>query len=317
MSIEATESGRLAPGAPAPGQAPQTAYGRPYRPVVQLVARGALWTALALGAVGGTVTLLGLGEGEGEHVPVSATEDSAAGISVPAPVAGTAELAVAEWLTATEEDREHLDSLFVEPVTLPADDGSQVEVQQATTVAGHLVQDGYWAVTVRTEVVEQVDGAARPPATWFVEVGIVGDVGEGLAALSTPGIMPAPRPSMDGWSSTRPTLRQPSDDDPVATTVEGFLVALLTGRADPSPYLAPGAVVPVASSPLFTEATVDQIATEERDDGDLQVWVDVTATTAAGREQPVAYELIARPRSDRWEVVYLWGAPSLGSAPES
>lgn len=289
---------------------------RPYRPAVQLVARTALWAALGLGAAGGTAALLGLTGGGDGPVAASSTDDADTTAAVPAPVTGTAELAVEEWLTATEEDRERLDELFVEPVRLPVE-GGEVELQRVTTVAAHSVQDGYWVVTVRAEVLEQVDGEAQPLATWFVELGIVGDPGQGVAPLSTPGILPAPAADLDGWGSSRPSLHAPTDDDPVAGTVEGFLDALLTGRADPSPYLAPGAVVPAASAPPFADVVVQEIATEERDDGDTQVWVDATATTVGGREQPVSYELVVTPRSDRWEIAYVWGAPSLESAPTS
>src|SRR4029450_11152845 len=113
-----------------------------------------------------------------------------------------------------------------------------------------------------------------------------------------------------------PPLGRPPDADPVATTVESFLDALLAGQADPTPYMAPDAHIPMASTPPFVEVAVVGIATQEQDNGDLDVWVDVQATSPAGRQQPVAYQLVVSPRADRWEIAALWGAPSLGSTPD-
>jgi hypothetical protein len=289
----------------------------PYRPAVQMAIRVALWAAVGLGCVGGVVGLLGLGADEAEPVAVVPEDSGTASVAVPAPVAGTAELAVQAWLTATEEDQEDLEELFVEPVApATAEEGSSIDVRRLTTIAGHLIEDGYWVVTVQADVVESFDGQAQPPAAWFVELGVVGDVGGDLAALSTPGVMPSAPASPDGWQSSRPTLERPSDADPVATTVESFLDALLAGQADPTPYMAPDADIPMASTPPFVEVAVVGIATQEQDNGDLDVWVDVQATSPAGRQQPVAYQLVVSPRADRWEIAALWGAPSLGSTPD-
>jgi Conjugative transposon protein TcpC len=322
---------------PRAGQAPTgdgggpgpTAYATsPYRPAVQLGVRIALWVALAVGGAGGVVALLGLSDGRAEATDAAPADTGDAATSVPAPVAGTAELAVEEWLTATPEDEEVLDGLFVEPVTLPAGDGDgdgssdggeggALDVLELTTVAGHPIQDGYWVVTLQADVVEYVEGQAQTPATWFVEVGVVGDPDGGLAALSTPGIMPAPPVAAEGWRSARPSLETPDDDDALATTVEAFLDALLTGQADPAPYLAPDADIPIAGTPPFADVDVDGIAAEEQEGGGgaMQVWVDVVATLPAGRLQPVSYELVVTPRADRWEIAALWGAPSLGRTP--
>jgi hypothetical protein len=294
-------------------------FTRPYRPLAQLAVRVGLWMAVGIGCLGGLAALLVLPHRQAERVVVGAANDQAQGAEVPAPVAGTAELAVDEWLTATEDDRDRLDDLFVEPVALrPADaDGGQVSVQRLTTVAGHAIQDGYWVVTVRAELAERVDDAAPSAANWFVEVGVVGDVSGGLAALSTPSVMPAPPRIAAGWQSSRPALHRPSDGDPIVATVEGFLDALLAGQGDPSRYVATGTVIPAASPPPFVDVAIEQIAVEEQDDGDMQVWVDVRATSPAGRDQPASYQLVLAPRADRWEIAVLWGAPSIGRAPSA
>src|SRR4029450_11360018 len=104
-----------------------------------------------------------------------------------------------------------------------------------------------------------------------------------------------------------PPLGRPPDADPVATTVESFLDALLAGQADPTPYMAPDADIPMASTPPFVEVAVVGIATQEQDNGDLDVWVDVQATSPAGRAPPRR-----RPRRGATSR----SPPSSSSAPE-
>jgi hypothetical protein len=310
--------GEPPPIATGPGASGPSPFAGHYRTGVQRVVLGALWLALGLGVAGGVVSLLGLSDRGAEPVAANPEDQVVDMSALPAPVTETAELAVAEWLTATEEDGERIAELFIEAVTLPpADEGGEVEVGSVRAVAGHLIQEGYWVVTVRAQVVESIEGAAQPPTPWYVEVGIVGDVAEGVAALSTPGVVPAPPVSFEGWESSRPTLEPPDEDDPLAGTVEGFLRTLLAGQGDPEPYLAPGAVIPAASPPPFADLVVSAMAVEEQEGGDMHVWVDVVATSPAGREQPVSYEMVASPRADGWEIAALWGAPSLGSAPDS
>jgi hypothetical protein len=296
---------------------------RPYRPMWQLVVRGALWAALAVGCIGGIVALLGVGKDPAEQVVYDDSGSDAAILAVPAPVAGTAERAVGAWLEATTEDKQLLDEMFIEPATLaPKRDTDGVAVTGLSTVTGHMIQDGYWVVTVQADVIETFDNQAQPDASWYIEVGIVGNVETGLQALSTPSIMPGPKTGLSGWATSRPPMRQPETGDLVAQTVEGFLDALLAEKGDPSQYLAPGVVIPAASPVPFTDVTVSAIATEDNDDGSTHVWVDVLATTQGGREQPGSYELIVTPREggsedeeERWEIQTLWGAPSLDEAP--
>jgi hypothetical protein len=232
-------------------------------------------------------------------------------------VAGTAERAVGRWLAATDDDQKELDELFVEPATLvQSRDGDALEVLKLTTLTGHQVQPGYWVLSLQADVIETFDGEPQEPATWYLEVGVVGDVTSGLSALSTPAILPAPRGNFTGWASSRPPMRQPETGDTISATVEGFLGALLADKGDPSRYLADGVVMAAAEPVPFSDVVVSTIAAEDQDDGSTHVWVDVLATTTAGRVQPVSYELIVTPREDdRWEIQTLWGAPSLDEAP--
>jgi hypothetical protein len=290
---------------------------RPYRPMWQLVVRGALWSALAIGCLGGIVALAGLGK---EPVEQVVSQEGLGGddpLLVPVPVGGTAERAVGMWLTATEDDRQALDELFIEPAVLaPNSPRDSVQIVGLTTLTGHQVQPGYWVVTVQADVLETFDGEVKEPASWFIEVGVVGDPSSGLSVLATPAFMPGPKTGLTGYASTKPPLRQPDSDDMVAQTVEGFLGALLAGKGDPSRYLAEGVVMTTADPVPFADVTVESIATEPQEDGSTHVWVEALATTVAGRAQPVGYELFVTPRDDdRWEIQTLWGAPSLDEVP--
>lgn len=307
---------------------------RPVRPVVQILVRIGLWAAVGLGCVGGAFALLRPSDG-GEGPVVEAAPDAG---SVPAPVAGVAELAVEAWLTATEDDSDRLDALFVNRPDPRAADNEGVQVGQLTTVAGRQVGDGYWIVTVAAEVIETVDDQeqeeqdedATPPdetpdeeeagprqTTWFVSVGIVGDVGGGLAALTTPGVIPASQTVDDGWGVALGEPRAAQSDDPLKLTVEAFLSALLAGRGEASRYLAPGVAIASADPPPFEEVVVEQLATQDVDESSVRVLVRARATTPGGAEQSLSYELVALARVDRWEISDFSAAPSARREPAS
>ena len=195
---------------------------RPVRPVTQLAARVGLWLAVGLGAIGGIAGLL-------RPVPRAATEDVVdatldavnldMGLGVPAPVAGTAERAVEAWLEASdEEEKDDLRRLFVERPVLDNVDTSRITVLELQTVAGErLYRDGYWTVTVAVDLFETTtSGETLPQTTWYVEVGIVGDVSDGLKALTTPAVVPAPLGVPDRWYPAADTPGTPPSDSPVA-----------------------------------------------------------------------------------------------------
>jgi hypothetical protein len=301
---------------------------RPVRPMVQILVRVGLWTAVGLGCVGGVFALLRPSGGSAEPVVELPPDEE----SVPAPVAGVAELAVEAWLTATEDDAENLAALFVEPPELMEGDVEGLDVVRLTTVAGRRVGEGYWVVTVAAEVVETVaddeaagtDEEGAPPeepdeeedvagprqTTWFVEVGIVGDAGGRLAALTTPGVLPASQAAPDGWGVALDAPDPVEDDDPLGLTIEAFLGALLAGRGEVSRYVAPGVNLFAADPPLFADLVVETMATREVSDGEWRVLVQALATTPGGVEQSVTYEVVAVARVDRWEISDFSGAPT-------
>ena len=194
-------------------------------------------------------------------------------------------------------------------------------VGDVRAVAGQELDDGYWTVTVAARVTdvapeppsedEEVDEEDEPVAqTWYVEVGIVGEVANGLAAIATPAIMPTPPPVSDEWRRTGEDATTPDAGNPVVEAVQGFLEAVLTGSGDPSRYTAPGLDVEALDPAPFTDVRVIEMALEDLDAGEVSAWVQAQVTTESGAHQMVAYEFVAVPRVNRWEIIEFWGSPS-------
>ena len=287
---------------------------RPVRPATQLLARVGLWLAVGIGCLGGIVGLV-------RKSPEAAANDALQqddGIGVPAPVAGVAEIVVEEWLTATEEEASTLAQYFVEPPELERVDTEPIRVLRVRTVAGERLEaDGYWTVTVAADLVEiGSSNEELPPATWYVEVGIVGSVSKGLKAITTPAVVPAPPGIPDAWRTAAPNAEAPENDDRVAATVEGFLNALLAGKGDPGRYLAPRVEMEAADPAPFTELTVTQMSVVELSNGDIRIWALARVTTPGDSTHTVGYELEATQRIDRWEILSVWGAPAVESIPQ-
>lgn len=298
---------------------------RPVRPIAQVALRVALWGGVGLGAAAGLVSLVRPPKAELPPAEVEDTSDE-----IPAPVAGMAELAIESWLTASPDDSERMDALFVEDPALDGADPGTLEVLDVKTVAGINLDEGYWSVTVAARVVEPLgDGTAGAAVTWFVEVGVVGDVGTGLSAFTTPAIVPAPRLGSSPWQTAADSTEIPSSDDDLARTVEDFLVALLAGTGDPERYLATDVHIPAARPAPFVGVEVREMSVTEMDpeesDGPcadeeatcVRIWVLAELTTAADSKRVSGYEIITIDDLNRWEILSIWGAPAVEPAPES
>jgi hypothetical protein len=299
---------------------------RPARPAFQAASRIGLWTAVVIGCLGGLFAVLR--PAQAEAPPVIATPSAS---SIPAPVAGMAQLVVEAWLTATPETQpEDLDHLFVEPPTLQSASSGGIAVEEVVPVAGQRMTDGYWRVTVAARVVETPDPRSIDPMTtsttagdgpvagteptesvWYVEVGIVGDVTGGLSALTTPAVVPPPPSAPGGWRASAEPFGQPPTDDPLGSAVDGFLGALLAGDGDPSRYLAAGVEVEAADPPPFAAVDLTEMAVLETAEGKVRVLAHVMATTEGGARKYFGYELMLSRRVDRWEVTQFSGAPTL------
>jgi hypothetical protein len=285
----------------------------PYRvrdahPMLHTLARAGLWGAVVIGCLGGLAGLASPGarpqQAPRDDTPAESTE-------VPGPVAGVAVRAVTAWLTAT--DRDELSALFVEAP--PAVSGDPVTVVRADAVGGEATRDGTWTVTVAADVVvppTDEDEDEPVESTWYAAVTVVGDGSEGLQALAAPALVPPP-PEVEGWRSRPREARRLDDEDPLVTTITGFLEALVVGQGDPAPYLAPGVeLAPVRPAP-FTALEVDEIAARRTDEGEARLWVEATGT--AGRASyAVAYQIDVVRRDGRWQVAAVAGAPAGGGA---
>lgn len=294
---------------------------RPARPFIAIGIRVALWTAVALGCLGGIVGLLR--PPAEAQAPTTAAPDPGA---VPASVAGKAELVVREWLTATAEDEDDLVGLFVEPPVLDGLAAGDLSVGRVTTIAGRVLQEDYWAVTVEAEVTETApivdpnDPAAgengaepergRQTSIWYLEVPIVGDPETGLLALTRPSVLPGPPTPTTGWRASLNAPTEPGDDDPTVQTVEGFFDALLAGSGDAGRYVAPGLEVTPADPPPFTDTEVVDVAVDKLGEGEYRVLAQIRATTPGGARQIFSYELVVVERVDRLEITHFAGAPT-------
>lgn len=288
---------------------------RPVRPIAQLAARVALWGAVALGALGG---ILGyVRSGRAPEVTETGTVDEEAG--VPAPVAGLAEVAVREWLTTSTENRDRLNELFLTPPPLDNSDTSRIQVLRTTAIAGsRLNTAGYWTVTVAADVVESAGEDGGPgalPTTWYVEIGITGTTGGGLAALTVPAIVPPPTLSEAAFAPNAPSPGPPSSNDPIANRVEEFLNALLAGHGNPDDHMADGlhirAVTPAPFANVELVELSEQEITEGKSKGDVRVWAIVELSTNGGSVYEAGYELKVRKEIDRWRIVAVYGAPKV------
>lgn len=286
------------------------------RPNAQLAARAGLWALVALGALGGLAGLL-----RPSTQVVESADDGAAADVTPPEVAGFGELAVTTWIQAEGEGAEAaIDPLFViDPAADAGSAGRRRVNGDATAIATREVSDEYWAVTVAAPVDEYADGAWQPVGTWYLEIGVA-RTGEGLVAVSEPAIVPAPAEPDGAPEPAGDGLGVPSqDEEDMATTVDGFLNALMAGNGDVSRYLAPGVeILPVTPAP-FAEVRLRRWDVEEAGDGAVRVRLSADATSAAGVPRTVSYELGLAERAGRWEVTTLSGAPTIegddGAAP--
>jgi hypothetical protein len=294
---------------------------QPVRPAAQLAARVGLWSAVALGCVGGCVGLVKPAASPSQP----AVQTDSGSDTVPAPVAGVAQIAVRAWLSASSEDRAaDLDKLFVDPPSPTDIDTTGLRVVAVTPVSGRRIAAGYWSVTVAAELTDdrQSEGndggieTTRVPVTWYVEIGVVGQIDGGLSALTTPAVVPPPAHVGEGYELANASGRTPDNDDPMVSTVNGFLSALLVGKGDPGRYVSPGVKVDAIQPSPFAALAVVQMAVVDLDGGEARAWAHAQVTTAGGARQVLAYELLLHERAGRWEVADFAGVPSLSALPD-
>ena len=282
----------------------------PVRPGAQVAARVGLWGLVALGAIGGLVGLL-----RPAAEPAAQGTGASESASVPPEMAGFAELAVRTWIEASgDEDDAAVGALFaVNPSTAAGDSGRR-RVGATDTVGARQLDGGdYWAVTVAAGVDELGgDRRWRSAGMWYVEIGVVRDERGALVAVGEPALVPPPAAPADEPRPAGGGLGVPSsDDEEMASTVEGFLSALVAGDGDVSRYLAPGVeIAPVTPAP-FEQIALQRWSVTELSDTEVRIRLTARGASAAGVPRTVSYELGLKQRAGRWEVRSLSGAPTL------
>lgn len=288
----------------------------PARPQAQVAARIGLWSLVALGAIGGLVGLL-----RPAAEPTGGTTGDSGPATVPAEMSGYAELAVTTWVEASgDEDDAAVESMFASNPSTAAGDSGRRRVGATHTVGARPVGDGddYWAVTVAARVDEMGgDRRWRSAGTWYVEIGVVREDGA-LVAVGEPALVPAPAKPADEPRPEGGGLGVPSgDDEEMATTVEGFLSALVAGDGDVSRYLAPDVdIAPVTPAP-FEQVALQRWSVTELSDTEVRIRLTARGTSARGVPRTVSYELGLKERAGRWEVTSLSGAPTLDQEDEA
>jgi hypothetical protein len=268
----------------------------PFRPWRRRVVAGALWSFVALAALGG---ISGLAQQPERDAAAPAAQPHA----VDPAVLASGEVAVRAWLDQSAASASSLDDLFL-LVPEPHDRDPQLQVIQASAVAGRAEGHDYWAVTVAVLVHEQsADGLTTE--TWFLEVGVRG-AGSTYRAVAAPARV-AP-PSADAGHRLRP-LERPDASDPLVLTVQGFLGALLGGGGDVARYTAPGADIVAVQPPACSAVEVVGFRAVTSDAAaEATAAVDCSST---GGAWTFVYQLDLSERDGRWEIRRVSGAPDL------
>jgi hypothetical protein len=255
-------------------------------PLAVRAVRCALWLLVATGALGG----LFAATRPTTTVIQPAVEQGAA---LPPGVAGTAELAVRDWLNG--EGR-------------PARAGapSAPSVDAVAAVATREIDTDYWAVTVGATIRD----ASSNPTHWYLEIGVLVTDG-GPRPVGAPAFVPPPT-TLNALDVATLTLTVPAPDDEAAATAAAFLSALLTGAGDPVRYVAPEATIGELEHPPFAHVVLQRTAVVQ-DAPNLVVRVAVTGTTPDGLAFDLLYELTLGERDGRWEVLAMTGAPARSS----
>ncbi|MGW7048549.1 conjugal transfer protein [Streptomyces avermitilis] len=221
--------------------------------------------------------------------------------------AGFAQLFVDAWLRSSADDattaQARLAQSMAPDVDLPnpaAD--AQSKPESVTAVRSAQREGGTWSVTMAAQY---ADGSVR-----YYAVPVAADrAGTSFTVTGAPGVVAGP--ARAGVPKTSYGVTVAEGD--LSSAVGEFLAAYLTGAGEVGRYLAPGLKLSAVSPAPYTAVSVQQVlAVEEAaaagqvpgDGTKVRVLAQVEARDGAGR-WPLAYELVLKARSGRWEVAVL------------
>ncbi|MFE9882303.1 conjugal transfer protein [Streptomyces sp. NPDC005784] len=279
------------------------------------VSRLILFTAITAGPVA-----LGVAVMSRQATVAAAPSDETASVSVRtaatgADPAGYAQLFVDVWLRSSADNASTAQARLAQSLAPGVDlpdriAGVQSEPASVTAVRSVRRRVGVWAVTVAAQY-----AGGRP--RYFV-VPVTTDVsGASFAVTGAPGVVAGPAHAAVSRSPYRVSVLPEGD---LASAIDEFLGAYLTGAGEVDRYLAPGVQLSPISPAPYTAVTVQEVSGTEAttanekvpaDGAKARVLAQVEARDTAGR-WPLAYELTLKARSGRWEVAALESGTAQG-----
>ncbi|MFH9554612.1 conjugal transfer protein [Streptomyces sp. NPDC017435] len=269
------------------------------------LSRLAVWTVIAAGPIALCVAVVSTPTTVEAATPAKATAVRTAAVA--ADPGGYAQLFVSAWLRSSADDattaQARLAQSLAPDVELPdAAAGAQSKPQSVTAVRSAQHTGGTWSVTV---AVQYADGSVR----YYAVPVAAGGAGATFAVTGAPGVVAGPARAVASKSSYGVTV----PDGDLSSAVGEFFAAYLTGSGQVSRYLAPSVTLSAVSPAPYTAVSVHQVSAVEEaatagqvpaDGTKVRVLVQVEAQDADGR-WPLAYELVLKARSGRWEVAAL------------
>ncbi|MFD9464477.1 conjugal transfer protein [Streptomyces sp. NPDC060027] len=266
--------------------------------------RLAVWTVIAAGPVALGIAITST---PATVEAATATRPTAVRTAAAADPAGYAQLFVGAWLRSSADDASSAQALLVQSMAPDVDlpdpaPGAQSKPASVTAVRSAHRAGDVWSVTVAA----QYAGAA---VRYYTVPVAVDRAGAAFAVTAEPGVVAGP--ALTDVPASSYGVSVPEGD--LTSAVGEFLAAYLTGSGEVGRYLAPGLQLSAVSPPAYVTVRVQRVlaaekaAAAEQMPGDgtrVHVLAEVEARDAEAR-WPLAYEVVLKARSGRWEVAGL------------
>lgn len=264
---------------------------------------GALWALVIGGAFAGVLGLARTGH---------ATTIGTSGVIAEPPTASSEVLGTAEWavrIALTSPGAPAAEVAIADRASRSRTDAPHVEVLAAVAIRAEPVGDGYWAVTVATDVRSAPDVASL----WYLEVGVV-ETAAGPVTATDPALVPAPASVAGTLEIAGQSPGRPDQTDPAVETVRSFLAALVTGDPTVNRWTAPGVDIwPAAAERTFTDVDLTAVSITRDNTNEATARAEITVAMPDESVVVFAYTVGMTEREGRWEVTHVGGAPPLGT----